>query len=177
MWKLDIDFLDFFQTFDDRSSCVFNRYVLQNWSNSYELNFLLILQVTNTWKRAFMHCKQGTCKVRNEIETKRNETERNETKSNETKWNDVTFRFVSFRSVSFRFVRFRFVSFRFYFVSHFTGTQKTSTCTPLLFLKILNKIIARISWQNIKKISIGIFFLHANLFMKKPLNNPYSTNK
>ena len=89
----------------------------------------------------------------------------------------VTFRFVSFRSVSFRFVRFRFVSFRFYFVSHFTGTQKTSTCTPLLFLKILNKIIARISWQNIKKISIGIFFLHANLFMKKPLNNPYSTNK
>jgi hypothetical protein len=28
----------------------------------------------------------------------------------------------------------------------------------------------------IKKISIGLFFLHANLF-KKPLNNPYSTNK
>jgi hypothetical protein len=27
----------------------------------------------------------GTCKVRNEIETKRNETERNQTKSNETK--------------------------------------------------------------------------------------------
>ena len=46
-----------------------------------------------------------------------------------------------------------------------------------VFVKILNKIIARISWQNIKKISIGIFFLHANLFMKKPLNNPYSTNK
>jgi hypothetical protein len=157
-----------------------------------------------------MHCKQGTCKVRNEIETKRNETkrnetkpnetkrnqtkrnetDRNETKRNETKRNDVTFRFVSFRSVSFRFIRFRFVlfdfvsfrsfrlvSFRFYFVSHFTGTQKTSTCTLLHFLKILNKIIARISWQNIKNISIGNFFLHANLFMKKPLNNPYSTNK
>ena len=29
----------------------------------------------------------GTCKVQNEIETKRNETERNETKSNETKRN------------------------------------------------------------------------------------------
>jgi hypothetical protein len=55
--------------------------------------------------------------------------------------------------------------------------KKTSTCTPLLFVKILNKIIARISWQNIKKISIGIYFLHANLFMKKPLNNPYTTNK
>ena len=55
--------------------------------------------------------------------------------------------------------------------------KKTSTCTPLLFVKILNKFIARISWQNIKKISIGIFFVHANLFMKKSLNNPYSTNK
>ena len=53
------------------------------------------------------------CKVRNEIETKRNATERNETKSNETKRNDVTFRFVSLRSVSFRFVRFRFILFDF----------------------------------------------------------------
>ena len=126
MWKLDIDFLDFFQTFDNRSSCVFNRYFLQNWSNSYELNFLLILQVTNTWKRAFMHCKQSTCKVRNEIETKRNETERNETKSietkrnrskrnetksNETKRNETTLHFVSFRFDRFRFVSFGFVSF------------------------------------------------------------------
>ena len=59
-------------------------------------------------------CSSGTCKVRNEIETKRNETERNEikrietkpieTRRNEIKRNDVTFRFVSFRSVSFRFV-------------------------------------------------------------------------
>ena len=89
----------------------------------------------------------------------------------------VSFGFVSFCLISFRFVRFRLVSFRFYLVSHFTGTQKTSTCTLLLFLKIINKIIARISWQNIKNISIGIFFLHGNLFMKKPLNNPYSTNK
>ena len=31
----------------------------------------------------------GTCKLRNEIETKRNETERNETKSNKTKRNDT----------------------------------------------------------------------------------------
>ena len=136
MWKLDIDFLDFFQTFDDRSSCVVNRYFLQNWSNSYELNFLLILKVTNTWKRAFMHCKEGTCKVRNDIETKRNRTKRNEIKQNETKpietkrnkikRNETTFRFVSFRSVSFvsfgfvwfclisfHFVRFRFVSISF----------------------------------------------------------------
>jgi hypothetical protein len=83
--------------------------------------------------------KMGTCKVRNEIETKRNrtkrnETDRNETKSNETKRNrskrnetkrnDVTFRFVSFRSVSFRSVSFRFVSISFrtlqvpYFISY-----------------------------------------------------------
>ena len=129
MWKFDIDFLDFFQTFDDRSSCVFNRYFLQDWSNSYELNFLLILQVTstNTWKRAFMHCKHYTCKVRNEIETKRirtkrkrNQRKRNETDRNETKQRCILFRFVSigfvsFRSVSFRFVWFSFrsVSFRF----------------------------------------------------------------
>jgi hypothetical protein len=63
VWKLD-----FFQTFDDRSSCVFNRYFLQNWFNSYELNFLLILQVTNTWKRAFMHCKHN-CLLANIFET------------------------------------------------------------------------------------------------------------
>jgi hypothetical protein len=63
MWKLD-----FFQTFDDRSSCVFIRYFLQNWSNSYELNFLLILQVTNTWKGVFMHCKHN-CLLANIFET------------------------------------------------------------------------------------------------------------
>jgi hypothetical protein len=40
-----------------------------------------------------------------------------------------------------------------------------------IFVKILNKIITRISWQNIKKISNTIFFVHANLFMKKNLNN------
>ena len=39
------------------------------------------------------YLKKGTCKVRNEIETKR--------------------RYISFRSVSFRFVRFRFVLFDF----------------------------------------------------------------
>ena len=49
----------------------------------------------------------GTCKVRNEIETKRNRTKRNQTKRNET---------------TLHFVSFDFVSFRFYFVSHFTGT-------------------------------------------------------
>ena len=152
MWKLDIDFLDFFQTFDDRSSCVFNRYFLQNWSNSYELNFLLILKVTNTWKRAFKHCKQGTCKVRNDIETKRNrtkrnqtkrnETDRNETKQNQTKRNDISFRFVSigffrfvrFRFVLFDFVSFRSVSFRFYFVSHFTGTLKVCSICMCYFI-------------------------------------------
>ena len=89
----------------------------------------------------------GTCKVRDEIETKRNETKPNETKRNQTKWNEtdrnetkrnptkrnetkrryISFRFVSigfvsFRSVSFRVVWFDFVSCRFYFVSHFTGT-------------------------------------------------------
>ena len=158
MWKLDIDFLDFFQTFDDHSSCVFNRYFLQNWSNSYELTFY--------WYCKLRILENGLSCTVSRVPVKY------ETKRNRSKRNDVTFRFVSFR-----FVWFRSVSFRFYFVSHFTGTQKTSACTPLLFLKILNKIIARISWQNIKKISIGIFFLHGNSFMKKPLNNPYSTNK
>jgi hypothetical protein len=46
----------------------FNRYFLQNWSNSYELNFLLILQVTNTWKGVFMHCKHN-CLLANIFET------------------------------------------------------------------------------------------------------------
>jgi hypothetical protein len=36
----------------------------------------------------------GTCKVRNEIETKRNETDRNETKRNQTKRNETTLHFV-----------------------------------------------------------------------------------
>ena len=73
---------------------------------------------------------QGTCKVRNEIETKRNETERNEIKRNETKSNEtklyfvsfcfdrfrfVSFGFASFCLISFRFVRFRFVSISFRF--------------------------------------------------------------
>ena len=121
MWKLDIDFLDFFQTFDDRSSCVFNRYFLQDWSNSYELNFLLILQVTstNTWKRAFMHCKQCTCKVRNEIETKPNETKKKskETKRNRSKRNETTLHFVSFYFDRLHLVSFGFVSFCLIFVS------------------------------------------------------------
>ena len=80
------------------------------------------------------------CKVRNEIETKRNATERNETKSNETKRNrskrnktksnetkrnETTLHFVSFRFASFGFVSFCLISFRFFwfrFVLHFTGT-------------------------------------------------------
>jgi hypothetical protein len=60
----------------------------------------------------------GTCKVRNEIETKRNQTKpieakRNQTKPIETKRNDVTFRFVSIGFISFGFVPFRFVSISF----------------------------------------------------------------
>ena len=77
---------------------------------------------------------QGTCKVRNEIETKRNETKSNETKPIETKRNEIKrnetklyfvsfcfdrFRFVSFGFASFCLISFRFVRFR--FVSHFTG--------------------------------------------------------
>ena len=50
---------------------------------------------------------KGTCKVRNEIETKRNRTKRK--KPIETKRNG----FVSFCLISFRFVRFRFVSISF----------------------------------------------------------------
>ena len=63
-----------------------------------------------------MHCKQGTCKVRNEIEMKRNRTKRkrNQRKRNETTLHFVSIGFVSFRSVSFRFV------------SHFTGTLEKS---------------------------------------------------
>jgi hypothetical protein len=64
----------------------------------------------------------GTCKVRNEIETKRNETKRNRTKRNKIKRNEmkrryISFRFVSFRSGSFRFVLFDFVSLRFVSIS------------------------------------------------------------
>ena len=36
-----------------------------------------------------MNKTEGTCKVRNEIKTKRNETERNEIKRNETKPNET----------------------------------------------------------------------------------------
>ena len=65
----------------------------------------------------------GTCKMRNEIETKRNEINRNETKFTETKRiYFVSFRFGKFRFVSVNFVSIYFVSFRFDFVSHFTGT-------------------------------------------------------
>ena len=55
----------------------------------------------------------GTCKVRNEIETKRNETKSNETKQNQTKRNETTLHFVSFRFVLFDFVSLRFVSISF----------------------------------------------------------------
>ena len=53
----------------------------QNCSRSRKKYDFLFLW-WNNWSR-------GTCKVRNEIETKRNETDRNETKSNETKWNET----------------------------------------------------------------------------------------
>ena len=52
----------------------------------------------------------------------------------------------------------------------FCSVAKKQAHVHSYFCKILNKIIARISLQNIKKISIVIFFLHAYLFMKKPLN-------
>ena len=57
----------------------------------------------------------GTCKVGNEIETKRNRTKQNEIKQNEMKPIETKRNVTSFRFDRFRFVRFRFVS-------HFTGT-------------------------------------------------------
>ena len=51
-----------------------------------------------------------TCKVRNEIETKRNRTKRNQTKRNETDRNETKQNQVKRPYISFRFVRFRFVS-------------------------------------------------------------------
>jgi hypothetical protein len=59
--------------------------------------------------------KQGTCKMRNEIETKRNEINRNETKFTETKRNQNVS--VNFVSISFRFGEFRFDLFRFVSIS------------------------------------------------------------
>jgi hypothetical protein len=55
----------------------------------------------------------GTCKVRNEIETKRNETKPNEIKQNGTKPKETKRNVTSFRFVSFDFVSFRFVSISF----------------------------------------------------------------
>jgi hypothetical protein len=55
---------------------------------------------------------KGTCKVRNEIETKRKRTKRNQTKLNETDRNETNE--TKRRYISFRFVRFRFVSFLFW---------------------------------------------------------------
>jgi hypothetical protein len=54
----------------------------------------------------------GTCKMRNEIETRRNETKRNEINRNETNFTETK------RGI-FRFFSVNFVSIR--FVSHFTG--------------------------------------------------------
>ena len=59
-------------------------------------------------------CNAGTCKMRNEIETKRNETKRNKSKRNEIYRNETK---------SKRY-EVNFVSFRFDFVSHFTCTHK-----------------------------------------------------
>ena len=79
------------------------------------------IKETSQKYRIFM----GTCKMRNEIETKRIETKRNKSKRNSPKRNEiclVSFRFcfvsvnfVSFRWISFRFISFSFVSFRFRF--------------------------------------------------------------
>ena len=80
-----------------------------------------------------MHCKQGTCKVRNEIETKRNETERNEIKRNETKRRYISFRFVSIGFISFRSVSFRFVSFLFRFALYRYPFNTTRKCTILCY--------------------------------------------
>ena len=69
-------------------------------------------------------CNAGTCKMRNEIETKRNETKRNKSKRNEIYRNETkSKRFGQFRFVSVNFVSIYSVSFRFAFVSHFTGTH------------------------------------------------------
>ena len=67
--------------------------------------------------------RRGTCKMRNEIETKRNETKRNKSKRNSSKRNEIyrnetkskrnEVNFVSFRWISFRFISFRFVSISF----------------------------------------------------------------
>ena len=68
------------------------------------LNF----QITAHFKTNIDAYPRGTCKVRNEIETKPFETKRNEIKRNETKRRYISFRFVSFCLISFRFVRFLF---------------------------------------------------------------------
>ena len=60
--------------------------------------------------------KVGTCKVKNEIETKRNR-KRNEIKQN-------AFRFDRFRLISFPFVRFRFVAFLFRFTLYRYPSEK-----------------------------------------------------
>jgi hypothetical protein len=81
-------------------------------------------------------CSSGTCKVRNEIETKRNEIERNEIKRNETdrnetKSNETTLHFVSFRSVSFRFIS---ISFRTLQVPSFdSGFSKNEILELIVF--------------------------------------------
>ena len=63
------------------------------------------------------YLKKGTCKVRNEIETKRNETTLHFVSFRFDRFRFVSFGFVSFCLISFRFVRFRFVSFRFVSIS------------------------------------------------------------
>ena len=43
----------------------------------------------SNWKETKSMLLEGTYKVRNEIETKRNETKRNEINENETTWNET----------------------------------------------------------------------------------------
>ena len=104
-----------------------------------------------------MHCKQGTCKVRNEIETKRNEIKRNETKSkrNETTLHFVSFRFDRFRFVSFGFVSFclissRSVSFRFVSIS-FRTLQVPCWGTHLHFIGNKLTVLVVIQLKNCSK--------------------------
>ena len=120
----------------DKTECVYTVIRINSVMNFIYFRLSIFLNNISAY-----HYITGTCKVRNERETKRNRTKSNETKRNRSKRNETTLHFVSFRSVSFRFVRFRFVLFGFVsFLFRFALYRYPLLTVGLVKIKSQNKL-------------------------------------
>jgi hypothetical protein len=59
----------------------------------------------------------------------------------------------------------------------YSVAKKQAHVPPYFLLKFKIKSLREYHDKILRKYQLEFFFLHAHLFMKKPLNNPYSTNK